>query len=525
MRRIFVTVAVLAVQLAVLRVMAASYYVDGGNSSASDSNSGSSSSPWKTIGKANLSVSPGDTVYIKQGTYNEGITPRMSGTASQRITYQNFGTDKVLITETTRGILLVGRSYITVQGIDFYHLDGFMWLESATNNTIAYCKFDVMRSSSQWTGSRIRKGSRYNWIHHCQFSKWGYYTTDDENVVLDIGDEYSTTDQTSFNLLEDCVLFHGGHHVLGIYGSFNVIRRNYFHNENWSSGHGDRNIMMHGYDSNSGNNLIEHNRIAFSGEPPDDVGSSGMALITKKNIVRFNYFYQNNTPGIMMGIVDEYFTVPCFNKIYNNTFHHNGYNPIAGSEKKSAIGFAVWTGTKQIVSNAVVNNLFWDHIKSYGTYNVNLADQRIEGNWEQTSDPKFVDVTSPVSPTNSSLPDLTLRSGSPCIDTGVHLAKVTSSSGSGTSFRLNDAGYFCDGWGIIEGDTIQFAGTTQRAQITRIDTTTQTVTVDRSVTWTQNQGVSMAYEGSAPDRGAFEYGGATKPSPPSNLRITQASPN
>src|SRR5689334_3809783 len=49
MRRIFATVAILAVQFAALRMMAATYYVDGSNSSASDSNAGSSASPWKTI--------------------------------------------------------------------------------------------------------------------------------------------------------------------------------------------------------------------------------------------------------------------------------------------------------------------------------------------------------------------------------------------------------------------------------------------------------------------------------------------
>ena len=162
---------------------------------------------------------------------------------------------------------------------------------------------------------------------HCQFSRWGYYTADDDfGCLLDIGDEYSTTDQTSFNIIEDSVLFHGGHHVLGVYGGFNIVRRNYFHNENWSSDRGNRNLMLHGYDSNSGNNLIEGNRISFSGLPPDSVGAAGMGLITKKNIVRFNSFYQCSSAGIMMGITANYFTSPCFNKIYNNT--NKAYNKV-----------------------------------------------------------------------------------------------------------------------------------------------------------------------------------------------------
>ena len=299
MKHEYTALAALAIWLSTpVGTAAATYYVDGGNPSAGDSNPGTAASPWRTIGKANQTVSPGDTVEIKQGTYNEPVIPRTSGSATQRITYRNFGTDRVLITETTRGIVLAGKSHITVQGIDFYRLDGFLWLDNANNNVIAYCKFDQMRNSGEWAGSRIQAGSRSNWVHHCQFSNWGYYTVDDDfGCTLDIGDEYSTTDQTSFNILEDSVLFHGGHHVLGVYGSFNIVRRNYFHNENWSSDRGNRNLMLHGYDSNSGNNLIERNRISFAGLPPDSDGAAGMGLITKKNIVRFNSFYQCSKIG------------------------------------------------------------------------------------------------------------------------------------------------------------------------------------------------------------------------------------
>ena len=114
-----------------LQPQAATYFVDGANPSASDSNLGTPAAPWKTIGKANQSVSPGDTVEIKQGTYNEPIIPRISGTASQRIMYRNFAADRVLITEATRGVVLNGKSHISVQGIDFYRLDGFLWLAIA----------------------------------------------------------------------------------------------------------------------------------------------------------------------------------------------------------------------------------------------------------------------------------------------------------------------------------------------------------------------------------------------------------
>jgi hypothetical protein len=35
---------------------------------------------------------------------------------------------------------------------------------------------------------------------------------------------------------------------------------------------------------------------------------------------------------------------------------------------------------------------------------------------------------------------------------------------------------------------------------------TNTITVSAVLTWTQNQGLALVFEGSAPDVGAFEYG-------------------
>jgi hypothetical protein len=71
-----------------------------------------------------------------------------------------------------------------------------------------------------------------------------------------------------------------------------------------------------------------------------------------------------------------------------------------------------------------------------------------------------------------------------------------------------DAGYFMDGWWIsgVDGDDIQIVGTSQKARITRVDYGTNTITVNTSLTWTQNQGVALAYVGASPDVGAYEYG-------------------
>ena len=492
---------------------AAGYYIDANNPSASDSNPGTENHPWKTINKANQTLAPGDTVFIKAGTYTTYIAPNDSGTASNRIIYRAYGSDIVTVRDASYGILLDGKSYITVQGISFYNLDKFLWLQNGANhNIIAYCNFDQGRNIG-WSGSKIYRSSSYNWVHHCRFSNYGEYTSNSVGSVLDIGNEESTTDISNFNLLEDSLLFHGGHHVLGVYGQFNVIRNNYFHNENWLNDHGERNVYVAGYPMNSGHNLFEGNQIAYSGFPVANWGASGMSLDNGYNIIRFNRFYYNNLCGIGMSTTSSYYSDVVYNKIYNNTFLHNGYNMSTGPDPMtSAIGFAIYSGTHVIKFNALKNNLYYDHYQALGVYQVSLDDQIIANNWngDTQGDPFFVNAPLTLGdPTNANLPDLHLQASSPCIDKGSFLTTITSPSGAGTTFTVADAGYFMDGWGISEvnGDDIQIVGTSQKARIAKVDYVTNAITLDTTLSWTQNQGIALAYVGSAPDVGAFEHGG------------------
>lgn len=485
----------------------ADYYVDQNHISSSDANSGAATSPWRTIAKANQTVAPGDTVYIKAGTYNDPIAPGRSGTASALITYRNWGSDRVTIANATRGISLVGKSYVSVQGIQFYNLDSFMWIENGSHNDIGYCTFDQMRNAGQWSGSRIWYDSRYNRVHHCVFSKFGYFTaSDDIAAILDIGNENNGTDHSDYNLIEDNTMLHAGHHVLGINSMRNVIRNNYFHNENWYNGYGDRVLYLNGDGASSGWNLIEGNKIAFAGTPPDNPVANGIQLSTKNNIVRLNCLYGNTSAGLGMSVTAAYWVSPEHNRIYNNTFFTNGWHSANGAEGRCGVGLAHYGGSFTLVGNAIINNIFHRNPTSIGTYRVNLADQVIAGNWEQTADPRFVDILSPLNYTNASLPDFRLRADSPCIDRGVFLTTIASASGSGRTFQLADASYFIDGWGIVQGDLIQLQGSTRKVRITGINYATRTVTVDSDLAWSQRQGVALAYEGAAPDIGAFEFG-------------------
>jgi hypothetical protein len=174
-----------------------------------------------------------------------------------------------------------------------------------------------------------------------------------------------------------------------------------------------------------------------------------------------------------------------------------------------------------IYGNVIKNNLFYDNrclngknlsIIRYYPYETPTY-QIISNNWlDNAGDPKFVDISGTPNPTLIATQfDFHLQSDSPCIDQGGFLTTITSSSGSGTQFQVADAGYFMDGWGIIEGDIIQLQGQTARARIVSVDYATNTITFNTTLSWTSGVGVSLAYEGAAPDIGAYESSGSAPP--------------
>jgi hypothetical protein len=124
-------------------------------------------------------------------------------------------------------------------------------------------------------------------------------------------------------------------------------------------------------------------------------------------------------------------------------------------------------------------------------------------------DPLFVDAASY---------DFHLSQASPMIDAGAFLTVVTSPSGSGNRITVADAGYFYDGFGIDgeQGDLIRLESG-KSARILDIDYSAgnNIIILDRHVSWKKGEKVSLYYNGSAPDLGAYESAfSGPKNSPP-----------
>jgi hypothetical protein len=112
----------LALVSAAGHVGAAEYYVDrdslGGE--CSDSNEGLETSPWCTLDRANTSVQPGDTVFIREGAYDERIAPSLSGEEGSPIVYRAAEGENVVISgHWGHGATLDGIDHVTLDGLTF----------------------------------------------------------------------------------------------------------------------------------------------------------------------------------------------------------------------------------------------------------------------------------------------------------------------------------------------------------------------------------------------------------------------
>lgn len=145
----------------------------------SDLGSGTQQSPFLTIAKAVSVVQPGETIYVRGGTYNltTVITISKSGTSNSVISLLSFPGElpvlnfsAQLLDPASRGILLKG-NYWRIKGISITGAgDNGMKIEGGSYNIIENCNFYRNRDS----GLQLDNGAAYNKIINCD----SYYNAD-----------------------------------------------------------------------------------------------------------------------------------------------------------------------------------------------------------------------------------------------------------------------------------------------------------------------------------------------------------
>lgn len=111
-------------------------------SGGSDGNAGTSSgAAWQNVSKVNgSSFSAGDIIQFNRGeTWPETLTVPSSGSAGNPITFTNYGTGNLPILGTTvktNGVVVTGKSNVTIDGIQVSSTTGILFAFTTTNNLI-----------------------------------------------------------------------------------------------------------------------------------------------------------------------------------------------------------------------------------------------------------------------------------------------------------------------------------------------------------------------------------------------------
>jgi hypothetical protein len=255
--------------LPTVSVHAATYYV---STSGSNSNSGTSSSPWRTVAYAASKMVAGDTTYVRGGTYYEGtIRFGKSGTSSAPIKLLNVSGQYPIISLSSSSQVLIQNSADYRKAIGWITIEGFE-IRNGYNNIKIYNGNDLT----------IRRNYIHN-SHHQGILGNGTRILIDRNTINRNGTCGSTCNQE---------------HGLYMNGTAIKVTNNKFYN---NLGYG---VQMNGTVSYSSNN-------------PGPEYAYSRNWVIANNI----FSYQANRAGMVV------WGSSCDNTlIENNTFYENGQN-------------------------------------------------------------------------------------------------------------------------------------------------------------------------------------------------------
>ncbi len=601
-----------------IRIERVPYYVAPGGS---DDNPGTLSQPWQTIGQANATLQPGDTVYVRAGTYNERIAPADSGQEGRPITYAAYPGEEVILAGEDGAYQLIdlaAKHHVVIEGFTISYSDqhtppcdankGEQWwqwvLVGGDHNVIRNCTIE-RKEFRDWCKERgiDLDGAKHTLIEGNTISGLNIglflFHTPQYNVIRN--NRISSTSNSSIHIDSSLGTFQG-----------NLITGNTLESSAYEDGiqfmssNGDLPEPQKTADISNFGTIIRGNVIRNHGENAIDlkgaahvviegntiygiVGSNngsefGWNRIAHGSIVRGSH---SSTRDVIIRNNVIYDSAPATRvyqgyKVYHNTFVGNNRDytgPDSDWETDIRPGFygirqqepEDWArkldpdyndGGISILNNISVGHNsvetalildppatepnYIDHnlyFNSEGVYFGAISRGEYEPDPEEGGEPKpkeghpqtwrkrlffqwFEDflgmdwitgkelnsiaaqdplfVNAPERPVGDHTRfDFRLQSGSPAIDRGGALTWTSGKGSEAKKIRLEDAGFFTDGYGIAPGDLIMIGGRGP-VEITSINYQTNFVTVDRRITWSDGDPVYLPYAGSAPDMGAYE---------------------
>ncbi len=510
---------------------ATSYYVapDGNND-----NPGTFAQPWKTIEYSanNNQVKPGDTVYIRGGTYNEYVQQGISGAPGNPITYKNYpGETPVLTGAGTWRWHILEQSHIRIIGLTFRNFQKGAIQIRARNDSIT--DIEILNCTFENQSPLNNNGAKT--IH--------VTTTDTDHLVTNVtirGNHLENVDTGDHPAIQVA----GDSHYIQVVDNFiknttsiaigvagrpdidqptNVIIKGNEITEHGSSGKFSAGIYLDG----AGENIIVEENVIYGGQQGIKVSLEPTAagLVTKHVIVRRNLLYNNTQINLKLGVGDSNDSCSQAGQLEESVAIHNTvFNSLTGVtnnrfgcgeslrwKNNIFVDASIGTGFQYksndddttLSSTWLMDfNLFYNtnsdgYYRWSGTTFGSLASFKAASGQDANSfegNPQFV---------NTNVWDFQLEANSAARDTGGGLA-FTSSAGSGTVVPVTEAWYFTDGLGLQEGDRIRI-GDNDAVTVKHVDYDNNTLTVDQTISWKNQDSVSYEYKGNAPDIGALEF--------------------
>jgi len=519
--------------------MAATHYISS-NGSASWAESKNISTPC-SLETANANVNAGDTLNMRSGMYTTAINPTSSGSSGNPITFQRYPGDAEysVIIKSYPGVNLNSNSWIIIDGIYFRDCVYWVKMTGATNNVIQNSKF---YNSFSYAGMNITSDSNDNqflnnvfldsplrsspiyWDQACQ-DAWNAQKTLPSNCDGKTApQDYFWIKDSSGNLISESTFGNVSHGAIEFFEAEDNIVRNSTIENKYHSG-----IIVNSKTNGDSRALIENNIIKNVGSLWDvnpvkasrDYAWSQHAIqqVGRYGIIRNNQVYNSGT-GIMASSYTTFdqHRYSSYSRIYNNTIYNNLRN------------FDIEMNGDCVEDVIVKNNIFEgaeereidnrSYINGCNNYFINnnwsgdVSNFYYKGKSRQTLAQLISSFPTELDSSNSS------ESANSTTDEGAWLTTITSSTGSGSTFTVHDPLWFYDGWSISgeAGDVIKTENG-QIAKIISINYDNGLIEVDRSISWTNGEGIGLDYKDLGPDIGANENPSDSSVNPPKNLTI------
>ncbi|MGN9811661.1 right-handed parallel beta-helix repeat-containing protein [Micromonospora sp. BQ11] len=386
------------------------FYVSG---TGSDANNGlSPASPLRTIQRAANLTRPGDTVNIMNGTYGDTSTEGVvqitrSGSPGRAITYQAMPGHRPILKPVTgwNGIVLIGASHITIQGLEIKgDSDNITLAEARAGASAERPRFNtncINAREDRVTGALSHHLIiRNNHLHKCPGAGIGVLYSD--HVLIENNRVHSTSWYNVFATSGISVYEPIDVAPPAPGQTYKIVIRNNisYDNENlveW---------IACGCISDGNGIIVDDTKHQQSGGRP----------YTGRTLVANNIVFDNGGSGIHSYLSRDV-------DIVHNTAYLNSRSPVLSNPNIGA-----WDSTNVNILNNIsyarpgkATNFTWRNVNVRHDYNIyygGLAPQ-VKGPRDVIADPRFVSPS-----TDPARANFWLRPTSPAIDSGTYLGMV-----------------------------------------------------------------------------------------------------